>query len=161
MRPGDRRISCVTETILYFGSNCPVRFVHLLRKARLYISKAKTGRRLHATTGACARPRAWTGTFGREKSGQSRSFLSICKIQTLLYREPFEFAKCFTAICPLAPISSQILSLAGISRLCALAAQNVVKQSERKGQDQIECGRRSLRTAPQLPGVCGWTATVF
>ena len=32
----------------------------------------------------------------------------------LLYREPFEFARCFTGICPLAPISSQILTLAGI-----------------------------------------------
>jgi hypothetical protein len=30
-----------------------------------------------------------------------------------LYREPFQFAKCFTGICPLTPISSQILTLAG------------------------------------------------
>ena len=30
-----------------------------------------------------------------------------------LYREPFESAGCFTGICPLAPILSQILTLAG------------------------------------------------
>ena len=37
------------------------------------------------------------------------------KTQSWLYREPFEFAKCFTGICPLAPVSSQILTLAGIT----------------------------------------------
>jgi hypothetical protein len=31
-----------------------------------------------------------------------------------LYREAFEFARCFTGICPLAPVLSQILTLAGI-----------------------------------------------
>jgi hypothetical protein len=33
----------------------------LLPKARSYSSKAKAGHTFHATTGACARPRAWTG----------------------------------------------------------------------------------------------------
>ncbi len=33
----------------------------------------------------------------------------------LLYREPFEFAKCVTGRCPLAPIWPQILVIAGIA----------------------------------------------
>ena len=37
-------------------SNCPVRFAHLLRKARPYSSKAKAGRTLNVTPGACTRP---------------------------------------------------------------------------------------------------------
>ena len=32
-----------------------------------------------------------------------------------LYRKPFEFARCFTGICPLAPILPQVFTLTGIT----------------------------------------------
>ena len=41
--------------------NCPVRFAHLLRKARPYSSKAKAGRTLNVGAGACALPCTWKG----------------------------------------------------------------------------------------------------
>jgi hypothetical protein len=55
--------------------------------------------------------------------------LHLLYIFPFLYREPFEFAKCFTGICPLAPILPQILTLAGIkAKLIDAAIQSKLIQ---------------------------------